>query len=189
MPIWTDHFSKRQISDPPLFLFISLDFRILMNLPIKNSLGKFHGSAALVDYKWFSVLKIWSHLVVVANKTMFPSISSRITARLWNTQDTSVILWSSLVLFIPNQTQRKRALHIIYMYIYIFHLVFSSLSIWIQILFYFWHHLLCFQRSRFTNCFSNLSIASKFASISKDWMHQLLFQWPFVKCVCISICI
>ena len=132
-----------------------------MNLPIKNSLGKFHGSAALVDYKWFSfsVLKIWSHLVVVANKTMFPSISSRITARLWNTQDTSVILWSSLVLFIPNQTQRKRALHIIYMYIYIFHLVFSSLSIWIQILFYFWHHLLCFQRSRFTNCFSNLSIA------------------------------
>ena len=50
--------------------------------------------------------------VVVASKTMFSSISSQFTASLWDTQDTSVILWSSFVPFTPNQTQRKMALHL-----------------------------------------------------------------------------
>ena len=74
---------------------------------IRDSFGEFHGSAALAGYQSFSfsVLEIWSHLV-------FRLFFSWCTSRLWDTQDTSVILWSSFVLFIPNQTQRKMALHI-----------------------------------------------------------------------------
>ena len=160
--VWSDKKdSSNSIFGPTLFIFNTAGWK----QPIRNSLGEFHGSAALAGYKWFSfsVLKIWSYLVVAANKTMFPSISSPFTARLWDTQDTPVILWSSFVLFIPNQTQRKMALHIMYIYVYLY---FSS----------------CFFFFKYLDPNPLLFLASsKVTLFSKVRDHQLIFQ--FIHCI------